>query len=446
MTQRNTIAAVATAPGRGAIGVVRLSGPDLSAWMEGITGRRLPPRRAVLADFRDARNEVMDQGIALYFPAPHSYTGEDVLELQSHGGPVLLQLVLKRCLELGARVAEPGEFTKRAYLNDKLDLAQAEAVADLIDASTAQAARSALRSLRGAFSDRIAELDRELLELRSLVEATLDFPEEEVDFLKPADAQGRVSRLRERVSEVLAASRQGNLLRDGLQVVLAGRPNVGKSSLLNRLAGEELAIVTAIPGTTRDAIRQSMDLDGIPVHFIDTAGLRESQDVVERLGIDRTWDALGRADAIVLMLDASQGVTGDDRGIREKLPAGSPCIEVMNKIDRAGREPASGVEDGRRTVWLSALTGAGLDLLRRALLDLAGWQGGGEGLFMARQRHLEALTRAEGHLDRGLSLTGRLELLAEELRLARDALGVITGECTPDDLLGEIFSRFCIGK
>jgi tRNA modification GTPase len=446
MNRGNTIAAIATAPGRGAIGIVRLSGQDLSGWMEGLLGRRLPPRRAVLSEFHGAGAEVIDQGIALYFPGPHSYTGEDVLELQSHGGPVLLRLLLKRCVELGARIAEPGEFTKRAYLHDKLDLAQAEAVADLIDASTAQAARSALRSLRGAFSQQIAELDRELLELRTLVEATLDFPDEEVDFLKQADAQGRVDRLREGLSRILAASRQGSLLREGLQVVLAGRPNVGKSSLLNRLAGEDLVIVTPIPGTTRDAVRVSVDIGGMPVHFTDTAGLRESQDVVERLGIDRSWEAIKGADAVLLMMDAGAGVTDGDDAIRQRIPIAVPCIAVMNKIDLTARKPGSQRKEGGRTIWLSALTGAGVDLLHSALLEVAGWQDGGEGLFMARQRHLQALEAAQAHVERALGVTGRLELLAEELRLAREALGAITGECTPDDLLGEIFSRFCIGK
>lgn len=446
MLKTEPIAAIATAPGRGGIGVVRLSGPDLTAFMNRLVGRRLPARRAVLSDFRGARNEVIDRGIAVYFPAPHSYTGEDVLELQGHGGIIVMQLLLKRCLELGARVAEPGEFTRRAFLNEKLDLAQAEAVADLIDASTAQAARYAMRSLQGAFSARINEFIRELTELRALIEAVLDFPEEEIDFLKQVDAEERLASLRKQLQAVLSASRQGKLLREGMQVALAGQPNVGKSSLLNRLAGEDLAIVTAIPGTTRDAIRLSVDVRGVPAHIIDTAGLRESQDPVEQIGIARAWAAIEAADAVLLMLDATAGETEADRAILRRLPAEIPCIRVMNKIDLAGREPAVVRQLGVTTVWLSALTGAGTDLLRETLLELSGWQGDGEGLFLARERHLEALEAARIHLDRAVGSSRQLELFAEELRLAQAALRAITGQRTADELLGEIFARFCIGK
>ncbi len=400
----------------------------------------------MLADFRGARNEVIDRGIAVYFRAPHSYTGEDVLELQGHGGIVVMQLLLKRCLELGARIAEPGEFTRRAYLNDKLDLTQAEAVADLIDASTAQAARYALRSLQGAFSVRINEFIRELTDLRALIEAVLDFPEEEIEFVRQAEVEERLTGLRKQLQAVLAASKQGKVLREGVQVALAGQPNVGKSSLLNRLAGEDLAIVTAIPGTTRDAIRLSVDLGGVPAHIIDTAGLRESHEPVEQIGIARAWAAIEAADIVLLMLDATVGETEADRAIGRRLPVEIPRIRVMNKIDLTGREPAVVKQVGVNTVWLSALTGAGIDFLREALLELSGWQGDGEGIFLARERHLAALEAARRHLDRAVGLSRHLELFAEELRLAQTALHAITGQRTADELLGEIFARFCIGK
>ena len=340
MTESDIIAAVATAPGRGGIGVVRVSGPRLDAFISALIGKLLSPRHATLTAFIDARRSAIDEGIALYFPAPHSYTGEDVLEVHGHGGPMVLQLLLKRCLELGARPAQPGEFTRRAYLNDKIDLAQAESVADLIDAATAEAARSALRSLQGAFSLRIEELLDALIELRTLVEATLDFPDEDVEFIKQADGAGRLAALQDRLQEVLSASQQGSLLRDGMRVVLAGQPNVGKSSLLNRLAGEELAIVTDIPGTTRDAIRQSISIEGIPVHVIDTAGLRPSSDPVEQLGIARTWVAIEHADLVLLLVDATQDEAAADREIMGRLPAALPRLKVMNKIDLLPRPPA----------------------------------------------------------------------------------------------------------
>jgi tRNA modification GTPase len=447
MNNDDTIAAVATAPGRSGIGVIRVSGPGLQALVAGVTGGSLPPRRAVVRDFSDARGEVIDQGIALFFPAPQSYTGQDVLELQAHGGPVVLHLLLQRCFELGARAAQPGEFTRRAYLNDKLDLAQAESVADLIDAATAAAARGALRSLRGAFSERVDELVRALIELRALVEASLDFPDEEIDFIQRGDGEGRLSRLRAKLEEVLSASRQGSLLREGMHVVLAGQPNVGKSSLLNQLAGEDLAIVTEIPGTTRDAVRQSINLDGVPAHVIDTAGLRESSDPVERLGIARTWSAIERADLVLMLMDATLGETPADRDILKKLPVALPRIQVWNKIDLLGQSPGQARNGDVTTLRISAKTGAGLDLLKQALLESAGWQAGsGEGLFMARARHVQALTQAGHHLESAARSFDKLELFAEELRLAHTALGTITGEFTSDDLLGEIFSHFCIGK
>lgn len=446
MTDTVPIAAIATAPGMSAIGVVRVSGPKLAGFIQSLIGTELPRRSAVLARFRDAAGEVIDVGIALYFPAPHSYTGEDILELQAHGGPIVLQQLLKRCLELGARLAQPGEFTQRAYLNDKLDLAQAESVADLIGAATAEAARGALRSLQGAFSREIEKLVRELIDLRALVESTLDFPEEEIEFLKQAEFAERLVVVREYLEKVLATSRQGRLLRDGIHVVLAGRPNVGKSSLMNRLANEEVAIVTEIPGTTRDAIRQSIDIAGVPVHIIDTAGLRDTQDPVERIGVERTWSAVKSADLLLLVLDATQGEGDADRAVRDALPEGLPSIVIMNKADLVGGSAAKGLRIGNDRIWVSAKTGAGVDVLRSAILEKAGWSSLGEGLFMARERHLEALERARGHLEGAGETRLGLELLAEELRLAQEALGSITGQFTSDDLLGEIFSRFCIGK
>lgn len=447
MTESDIIAAIATAPGRGGIGVVRVSGPRLDALIAGLIGKPLTPRRATLTGFNDARRATIDEGIALYFPAPRSYTGQDVLELHGHGGPMVLQLLLKRCLELGARLAQPGEFTRRAYLNDKIDLAQAESVADLIDAATAEAARSALRSLQGAFSRRIEELLHALVDLRALVEAALDFPDEDVELIKHSDGAGRLAMLQATLQEVLSASQHGSLLREGVRVVLAGQPNVGKSSLLNRLAGEEIAIVTDIPGTTRDSIRQTISIEGIPVHVIDTAGLRPSSDPVEKLGIARTWAAIEHADLVVLLVDATQGEAAADREIMGRLPAALPRLTVMNKIDLLSRLPA--FERGRDagTIWLSAKTGEGIDLLRRAALDAVGWhEGGTEGLIMARERHIRALQLAQKHLEQATQQVANLELFAEELRVAQQALGTITGQFTTDDLLGEIFSRFCIGK
>ena len=392
-----------------------------------------------------AEGSVIDRGLLLYFPAPHSFTGEDVLELHAHGGPVVLHMLLGRCLELGARIAEPGEFTRRAYLNGKIDLAQAEAVIDLIDAETQTAARSAVRSLQGEFSREIRALLDELIALRVLVEATLDFPDEEVDFLAAADAFGRLARMDERLQRVFARAQQGRLQRSGLHVVLAGQPNVGKSSLLNRLAGDELAIVTAHPGTTRDLVRGTLSIEGIPLHVIDTAGLRETSDEVEKIGIERSWRELERADVVVQLVDARLGVGVEDRAIADRLPAGLLRITVENKIDLAKRQPerqesASGVR-----LALSAKTGEGMELLRQELLRLAGWQPT-EAVFIARERHLAALRETAAHLCEARALTSHLELFAEELRLAQFALSAITGEFTPDELLGEIFSRFCIGK
>ncbi|NTV94006.1 MAG: tRNA uridine-5-carboxymethylaminomethyl(34) synthesis GTPase MnmE [Thiobacillus sp.] len=439
----DVIAAVATAPGRGGIGVVRVSGRDLAAIVAGIVGKPLEPRRATYARFRAAEGETLDEGIALYFQAPHSFTGEDVLELQGHGGPQVLQLVLERCLELGARAAEPGEFSRRAFLNDKIDLAQAESIADLIDAQSREAARSAVRSLTGEFSRHIRDLVDALIHLRMLVEATLDFPEEEIDFLEKADAFGRLDGIEARLAGVLQQARQGALLREGLNVVLVGQPNVGKSSLLNALAGYEAAIVTDIAGTTRDALREAIQIEGIPLHVTDTAGLRETTDTVEAMGIARTWQAVEQADVALLLVDAAHGVGADEAVILARLPA-IPRLTVHNKIDLAG-EVARLSEDGSE-IWLSARSGTGLDLLRRRLCELAGWQAAGEGIYMARRRHLVALAEAASHLAQARANLPALDLFAEELRLAQTALNTITGEFGADDLLGEIFSRFCIGK
>jgi tRNA modification GTPase len=440
------IAAIATPPGRGGIGVVRVSGKDLAQFTRAVLGKVPAPRRALRAVFIDAHGAALDDGLALYFPAPHSYTGEDVLELQGHGGPVVMQMLLKRCLELGARLAEPGEFTHRAFLNDRLDLAQAESVADLIEAATDSAARCALRSLRGEFSAAIEEMLRQLIELRMLVEATLDFPEEELDPLDQADAKGRHARLLRAIETALAKSRQGSLLRTGLQVVLAGQPNVGKSSLLNRLAGEDLAIVTAIPGTTRDSVRQTIQIDGVPLNIVDTAGLRDTQDEVERLGVARTWSEIGKADVVLLLVDARAGVTRRDLELVARIPQGAKRVFVHNKVDLAGGGPRVRRDETASSLYLSAKTGAGMDLLRAELLGIAGWQQGAEDLFMARERHLVALRQAAQHAARAGEHFGRPELFAEELRLAQQQLNSITGEFAADDLLGEIFSRFCIGK
>jgi tRNA modification GTPase len=438
---KDPIVAIATAPGRGGVGVVRVSGADVSGIAEALLGRLPAPRLATYRRFLDSDGSTLDEGIALLFAAPHSFTGENVLELQGHGGPQVLNLILQRCIELGARLAEPGEFTRRAFLNGKLDLAQAEAVADLIDAQSAAAARSAVRSLSGAFSERIDELVERLVRLRMLVEATLDFPEEEIDFLQQADAFGRLDAIDGTLREVRAQARQGALLREGLTVVLIGQPNVGKSSLLNRLAGFEAAIVTEIAGTTRDTVREAIQIQGVPLHVIDTAGLRETEDAVERLGIARTWEALEKADAALLLVDAAHGLTEEEQKILTRLPA-IPRITVHNKIDLYDESPRVAGEE----VWLSAKTSAGMDLLQRKLLELAGWQASGEGAFMARSRHLDALGRAASHLQRAREAKAQLELFAEELRLAQSALSEITGEFSADDLLGEIFSSFCIGK
>jgi len=443
-----TIAAIATAPA-GGVGVIRVSGTGLMAMAEALTGKSPRPRYATLTDFFAADGRPIDTGLLLYFPAPASFTGEDVLELQGHGGPVVMNLLLRRCLELGARLAEPGEFTRRAFLNGKLDLAQAEAVADLIDASTQAAARSAVRSLQGEFSRAIHALVDELIELRLRVEATLDFPEEDIDFLQATDAFGRLARLDAQLATVRDKAGQGKLLQAGLQVVLIGQPNVGKSSLLNRLAGDELAIVTPIAGTTRDALKSAIQIQGIPLHIIDTAGLRETGDEVEKIGIARTWQEIGKADLALLLLDARLGLTDADRAILAKLPANLRRITLRNKIDLIGEAPERHPEGSDIALSVSAKSGAGMELLEQAILEVAGWHQA-EDVFIARERHLQALERGAMHLGAARaeveSPRPALELFAEELRLAQNALAEITGAFTPDDLLGAIFSRFCIGK
>jgi tRNA modification GTPase len=471
------IAAIATAPGRGAVGIVRVSGQGLMSLAAALVGRPLSPRVATYGPFLDRHGGAIDRGLALHFPAPHSYTGEDVLELQAHGGPVVLQLLLARCLEAageigpdgkarlpGLRLAQPGEFTERAYLNDKLDLAQAEAVADLIDASTEAAARSAARSLSGDFSRRVTGLRDGLIELRALVEATLDFPEEEIDFLQRADAHGRLARLAERLAGLLDAARQGALLREGLRVVIAGQPNAGKSSLLNALAGAELAIVTPIPGTTRDKISETIQIEGVPVHVIDTAGLRSDEqagDEVERIGISRSWQAIAEADAVLLLHDLTReheaAYSAADAAIAQRLPADVSLIHVHNKADAAPEQAARVAarlavrQPGDAAgVVLSARTHDGIETLRATLLKLAGWHAAPEGVFIARERHVRALRAAAAHVAAAQGWAEQsdsaLDLLAEELRLAHDALAEITGTYSSDDLLGDIFGRFCIGK
>ncbi|MBI1891345.1 MAG: tRNA uridine-5-carboxymethylaminomethyl(34) synthesis GTPase MnmE [Burkholderiales bacterium] len=453
------IAAIATPPGRGGIGVVRISGKDLSSVIQVVcgAGAQLQARHATYLKFLHADGSVIDQGLAIYFKAPHSYTGEDVLELQGHGGPVVMQMLLTRCLEagsgIGLRLAEPGEFTYRAYFNDKLDLAQAEAVADLIDASTEAAARSATQSLSGAFSATIRALVDKVIHLRMLVEATLDFPEEEIDFLEKSDARGQLAAIRQALEQVFSQAAQGALLREGLNVVLAGQPNVGKSSLLNALAGSDVAIVTPIAGTTRDKVTETIQVEGIPLNIIDTAGIRDTSlasDEVERIGIERTWAAVAQADVILHLLDASRGPTRADEGIVERLPENVPVIRVWNKIDLSGHKPAADVMPDATHVYLSAAERTGIDLLRAELLRIAGWQQTGESVYLARERHLIALKMARSHLnaaaEHAASNDQALDLFAEELRLAQERLNSITGEFSSDDLLGVIFSRFCIGK
>ena len=470
------IVAIATAPGRGAVGIVRVSGQRIGPVVQALCGRALSPRQATYLAFPDAQGQVIDKGLAIFFPAPHSFTGEDILELQAHGGPVVLQLLLARCLEAaaaidpvtgqpvltGLRVAEPGEFSERAFLNDKIDLAQAEAIADLIDASTETAARSAARSMSGEFSQAINLLLEQLIHLRMLVEATLDFPEEDIDFLQQADAQGQLLRLQATLASVLQRATQGAILREGIKVVIAGQPNVGKSSLLNALAGAELAIVTPIAGTTRDKVSQLIQIEGVPLHVVDTAGLREALDEVEKIGIERAWIEIESADAVLFLHDLTRKNSGHNVGdaidyiaedarlesiLAIKLPKNTPIINVWNKSDMADPETSNEINGG---VLISAKTGAGLQNLREQLLKVVGWQASPEGVFMARERHVSALRKVHLQLmtaqDQLASVMPALDLLAEDLRQAQLHLSSITGAFSADDLLGEIFSKFCIGK
>lgn len=442
----DTIAAIATASGAGGIGVVRVSGPLSQTIAVSVLGHCPKPRHAAYLDFLQADGDLIDRGIAIFYPNPHSYTGEDVLELQAHGGTALMQILLARCIALGARQAEPGEFTRRAYLNDKMDLAQAEAVADVINAATIEAAKSAVRSLSGAFSQQINTLLSKLVDLRMYVEACLDFPEEEIDFITQGRVAEKLDAIIDEMRAVFAKARQGSLLREGINVVLVGQPNVGKSSLMNQLAGEEVAIVTSIAGTTRDTIKNVIQINGVPLHVIDTAGLRETDDEVEKFGIARTWRATETAHIALLLVDAAHGITDTEKSILARLPQEIPKIWVHNKID-VTQEPAVIAEKNQAThIYISAKTGVGVDLLKNHLLKLAGYQNNAEGVFMARARHLSALNEVHAHLDLAASQIDSAELVAEELRLAQDALSSITGEFTPDDLLGEIFSKFCIGK
>jgi tRNA modification GTPase len=443
---KDTIVAIATAPGRGGIGVVRVSGNLALPIAQAILGSMPTPRHAAYRDFLDDDGSLIDQGIAIYFPCPHSYTGEDVLELQGHGGSAVLQRLLQRCLGLGTRLADPGEFTQRAWLNDKLDLAQAEAVADLIEASTFEAAQSAMRSLAGVFSQHVQALRKHLIDLRLYIEACLDFPEEDIDFISQGKVAEKLTAIFTELNMVFAGASQGRILREGLQVVLIGQPNVGKSSLLNQLSGEDVAIVTSVAGTTRDTLKSSIQISGVPLHIIDTAGLRETEDEVEGLGIARAWKAVETANIALLILDARHGIQAEDQAILDKLPQNLPLLQIANKSDLAKELPRKVQKNGVTTIYLSAKTGEGLPLLRQHFLQVAGWQTGTEGAFSARERHLQALAEVHSCLERASNKTQQPELIAEELRLAQEALNCITGEFTNDDLLGEIFSRFCIGK
>jgi tRNA modification GTPase len=445
----DTIVAIASAPGRGAVGVIRVSGSAVPQIAAGILGRLPGPRRACLCKFLDALGASLDEGLALYFPAPASYTGEAVLELQGHGGALVVDLVVKRLLELGCRMARPGEFTERAFLNGKIDMAQAEAIADLIEAGSVAAARAAVRSLQGEFSARVAALQTAITALRTYVEAAIDFPDEEIDFLDGPALRERLDRVFAGFESITAAARQGALLREGLQVVIAGKPNAGKSSLLNQLAADEVAIVTEVPGTTRDVLRRQVHLDGLPVNLIDTAGLRATADVVEAEGVRRARHEIARADRVLYILDAAGGDVHAWAVELEQLPAGVPVTLVFNKIDLAGLPPRLDTSGTPPRIYLSALTGAGLPLLRAHLKESAGYNDSESGAFAARRRHLDALDRARRHVQEAadiLKTTRAFELFAEDLRLAQRALGEITGEFTSEDLLGEIFGSFCIGK
>jgi len=444
-----TIAAIATPLGRGGVGIVRVSGAKVPDIAKQVLGCLPAPRYAHYGNFLGAEGQVLDQGIALYFPNPHSFTGEDVLELQGHGGPVILQWLLERVVQLGARLAEPGEFSKQAFLNDKLDLAQAEAIADLIDASSQQAAKSALRSLQGAFSNEVNTLLEQLIQLRIYVEAAIDFPEEEIDFLSDGKVAGELQSILTQLHQVLASAQQGVLLREGMSVVILGRPNAGKSSLLNALSGRESAIVTDIAGTTRDIVKEEIQVDGLPLHILDTAGLRETTDAVEQIGVARAWSALEEADRVLVVVQANESIHPEDEAILAKLPSHLPLTLIHNKVDLIEKSPGLVELDDKTEIWLSAKHHFGLDLLKDHLKKDMGYQQTAEGVFMARKRHLDALQRALDFVETGQTQLQQFaagEVLAEDLRQAQQALSEITGQFSSDDLLGRIFTSFCIGK
>lgn len=450
LKNNDTIVAVATANGRGSVGIVRISGKAVRELAVKLLKKLPEPRYAWYTPFYGTDDTILDEGIALFFEGPNSFTGEDILELQGHGGSAVLQLIIAQCVAWGARPAEAGEFTQRAFLNGKLDLVQAESIADLIDATSVQAARSAIRSLQGVFSEKIHQVVDNIITLRVLIEATLDFPEEEIDFLQKARAEEQAITILEALQQVEQSAHQGKLLREGVHVVLIGQPNVGKSSLLNQLAGEEVAIVTPIAGTTRDAVREMIQIQGVPLHIIDTAGLRETSDIVEKIGIERTWQAIQQADVALLLIDVTRGENQDDQAILQQLPSHLPVVKLLNKIDLITPEQRTQFKEKQTETCyaISAKTGVGMEHVKYKLLELAGWQNNQESTFIARTRHLEAIRTAQDHLSQGLLQLQmhQFELFAEETRLAQQALSAITGEFTPDDLLGEIFSRFCIGK
>lgn len=449
-SDQDTIAAVATPPGRGGVGIVRVSGPRAPDIARGVLTRIPLPRQAVCSSFLDGDGRIMDSGIALFFRAPKSFTGEDVLELQGHGGRVVMQLLLQRVVTLGARLARPGEFSQRAFLNGKLDLVQAEAIADLIDSASVQAARSAQRSLSGAFSQCLHALAEQVIALRTFVESAIDFSEEEVDFLLDAQIETRIEEIQEMLTRTRHSAEQGSLLREGLTAVIAGRPNVGKSSLLNRLAGWEVAIVTDMPGTTRDLLREGILIDGMPLHVVDTAGLRDTSDIVERHGVLRAKDAIGSADVLLLVVEDQTGMGVAERAVVDEFARPARSIVVRNKVDLTGRAPGIVADQGEPfEVRVSAKTGEGIDMLRTQLQTMAGYHNTTEGIFIARRRHLDALHAAEVALESARTQFVQyraIELLAEELRQAHQSLGEITGEFTSEDLLDRIFSTFCIGK
>ena len=441
----DNIAAIATAPGQGGIGVVRVSGKSLLSLVKGLLGYFPQARQAKYTAFLDVNGSLIDRGIAIFFPGPNSYTGEDVLELQAHGGTAVLNLLLRRCLNAGCRVAHPGEFTLRAFLNNKLDLVQAESVADLINATSEQAVRSANRSLEGDFSNRVNSIVKQLIELRMFVEATLDFPEEELDLDYLTRVSENLALIRTDLTDIFELAQQGSILREGAHVVLVGHPNVGKSSLLNCLSGEEIALVSEIAGTTRDTIRQAININGIPLHLIDTAGLRESEDVVEQMGIERTKIAIKKADIVLVLKDIYNEAQQENYNILCLIPPSTPKLYVINKIDLCKQRARTEMVDGETHIYISAKTGEGVGLLRDKLLQMMGWHGE-TGVFMARERHVQALSNALKKIENAGQTQNSLELFAEELRIAQNELSKITGEFSSDDLLGEIFSRFCIGK